>query len=70
MGSRGLGERDEDPSWGGLWHWSVGGSLEGMRAIRNQRYGAGGGSLSRIVLGCGVETGGLGIVGRVQAVGQ
>lgn len=38
-------ERDEDSSWGGVWHWLVGGSFEAVRVTRNQgnrRRGVGG----------------------------
>lgn len=66
--SRGLGEWDKDPSWGGVWHWLVGGSLEALRVIRNQ------GNEGRLSLGlfwAVVEGQGcLGTVGGVQAMGQ
>lgn len=44
-------------SYGGVWHWLIGESLKVMRAIK-------------IVLGCGVGTGGLRIVKRIQGTGQ
>lgn len=68
----GWGCRDLAEAWGGGGTKTPagGGGRPFRRAESNQKPWIWGGGSPRIVLGCGIGTGGLGIMGSVKAMGQ